>query len=70
MIGTILTPSALWKNFKIEEVNASIIKQNKKGGLITTKLNIEGRAVKDGTVNIYFALLQETAVRIFLTVYC
>lgn len=53
MIGTILTPTALWKNFKIEEVNATTIKQTKKGELITTKLNIEGRAVKDGKVNIY-----------------
>ena len=53
MIGAILTPTALWKNFKIQEINASTIKQTKKGDLINTQLNIEGRMVKDGKVNIY-----------------
>ena len=56
MIGTILTPSALWKNFTIGEVSVANLKQTKNGDCITTQLNIEGRKVKDEIVNIYAEL--------------
>ena len=54
MAGTILTPSAIWKNFSIsEKIGAENIGEFSIDGVVFNSLNIEGRSVKDGSVNIY-----------------
>ncbi len=59
MIETILTPTALWKNFELpENVGANIVQEQKKGDIIISKLFIEGRTVKDGKVSIYAELMR------------
>ena len=54
MAGTILTPNAIWKNFSIsEKIGAENVGEFSIDGVVFNSLNVEGRAVKDGCVNIY-----------------
>lgn len=60
MIGSILTPTSIWKNFSIkEDIGAETICQKKQGDIIYTSLNIEGKSLDDGTVNIYAELARK-----------
>ncbi len=57
MINTILTPTVIWKNFSLpDSIDAQIIKEEKSANVSTSKIIIEGRKVKDGTVKIYAEL--------------
>ena len=57
MAGTILTPSAIWKNFKTEEkIGAEIISEKNIDGVVLSNLLIKGRKVKDGVVEIFGTL--------------
>ncbi|MBE5737226.1 MAG: hypothetical protein E7348_02375 [Clostridiales bacterium] len=60
MNGTILTPTAIWKNFIIEQkVKTKIVDKYKIGSIIKFALEIEGREVNDGKVNIYAEFYQK-----------
>ena len=63
MKGTILTPTAIWKNFIIErKVNTKVVDKSRVGSVRKFELEIEGREVNDGKVNIYAEFYQnETA---------
>ncbi|MBO7149643.1 MAG: hypothetical protein J6V71_01995 [Clostridia bacterium] len=57
MLNTILTPTVIWKNFLLpDSIDAQIINQEKSASVSTSKIMIEGRKVKDGTVKIYAEL--------------
>ncbi len=57
MVGKILTPKAIWKNFLVEDkINSKQLEKNKIDGVVTTSIIIEGREVKDGKVQIYAEL--------------
>ncbi len=59
MFEKILTPTALWKNFELPEiVGANIIEEQNSENIIISKLYIEGRKVKDGSVSIYAELMR------------
>ncbi len=55
MAGAILTPTALWKDFSIDEkVNMiEIVSERQDGDVVFTYGYFNGRTVKDGTVKIY-----------------
>lgn len=60
MVGTILTPTAIWKNFSVTEiVNAEILSEGKIDDLFVKKLKLEGREVEDGKVSIYAELYKK-----------
>lgn len=60
MIDTILTPTALWKKFVIDnQVASEILKEKTESGILCTSLVLEGRKVKDGIVKIYAELYQK-----------
>lgn len=59
MIETILTPTALWKNFILpDSVDATVIQERKRGNIAFSKLYIEGRKVGDKNVKIYAELVR------------
>ena len=59
MIETILTPTALWKNFELPEtIGANIVQEQTTKGITFSKLQLEGRSVKDGKVSIYAELMR------------
>ena len=59
MIETILTPLALWKNFELPEtIGANIVQEQTTKGITFSKLQLEGRSVKDGKVSIYAELMR------------
>lgn len=63
MAGTILTPTALWKDFVIEEdLTIEVIEEEKKDDLLITRLYLNGRTVKDGRVKIYGVLARNAGV--------
>lgn len=54
MAGTIITPTAVWKDFRIEEeLTFDVIDEEKKGDLLITRIYLNGRTAKDGRVKIY-----------------
>lgn len=60
MSGNILTPTAVWKDFKLSgEIKAEIIKECAKKGISTTHLRISGRKTADGEVGIYGVLTRK-----------
>lgn len=59
MNGTILTPTAIWKNFIIEQkVKTKILGNLKIDDIIRFDIEIEGREVSDGKVKIYAEFYQ------------
>ncbi len=63
MFEKILTPTALWKNFDLpESVGANIIQEQNQDNIIFSKLYIEGRKVKDGSVSIYAELMRSNKI--------
>ena len=51
MINTILTPTAIWKDFSIPEgLNVQILNIERQANFVTSKVMIEGRTLKDGSV--------------------
>jgi len=59
MFETILTPSALWKNFDLpESVGANIVQEQNIDDINFSKLILEGRSLKDGKVSIYAELMR------------
>ncbi len=57
MINTILTPTVIWKNFCIpDSLDAQVLDIEKNAFFTTSKIMIEGRKVKDGSVKIYLEL--------------
>ena len=59
MIETILTPTALWKNFILaDEVSATVIQERKRGNVVLSKLYIDGRSVGKEKVKIYAELVR------------
>ena len=59
MIETILTPTALWKNFILPEgVPAMVVQERKRGNVIFSKLYIEGRKIENEKVKIYAELVR------------
>ncbi len=57
MRNTILTPTVIWKDFSISNnLDVQIIDTQKIANFTTSRLMIEGRKVKDGTVKIYAEL--------------
>lgn len=73
MAGAILTPTALWKDFSIEEqINVEVVSEKKDGDVIFTYFYFNGRKVKDGVVNIYGVIAksvqQSVAMPAILTV--
>lgn len=60
MAGTILTPVAIWRGFKIDTIPTATVIDNKQSGEITyTQLKIKGRKVREEFVEIS-ALLSRT----------
>ena len=54
MAGTILTVNAIWNKFSVPDtVGAEVVAEKKVGGVLLSNVIIEGRRVKDGTVEIY-----------------
>lgn len=59
MIETILTPTALWKNFILPDgVSATVIQERKRGNVVFSKLYIDGRTVGEEKVKIYAELVR------------
>ncbi len=59
MIETILTPTALWKNFILPDgVSATVVQERKRGNVVFSKLYIEGRNVGQESVKIYAELVR------------
>lgn len=60
MLGTILTPTAIWKNFTVKDnLSFNVISEEKVNGVIYTRFKLEGREVEDGKVNIYAELYRK-----------
>ncbi len=60
MINTILTPTAIWKDFSIPEgLNVQILNIERQANFVTSKVMIEGRTLKDGSVKIYAELSRD-----------
>lgn len=58
MAGMILTPTAIWKDFKVPAgVGSKIVGEEIVNGATVKHLYIEGRETSDGRVNIYGALV-------------
>ncbi len=54
MAGTILTVNAIWNKFSVPDtVGAEVVAEKKVGGVLLSSVAIEGRRVKDGTVEIF-----------------
>ena len=54
MAGNILTPQALWGNFKLDkQPGAELIKEKKVGDIIVSHVYVDGRNTTDGMVKIY-----------------
>ena len=63
MAGNILTPSAVWKDFRIDEqLTFETVEEEKRGDLALTRIYLNGRTVKDGTVKIYGVLVRNVNV--------
>lgn len=63
MTNSILTPTTMWRDFKIEEdLSFQVVAEKKKGDLIYTELYLNGRAVEDGKVQIYGVLVRDSRV--------
>ncbi|MBO7345196.1 MAG: hypothetical protein J6U92_04585 [Clostridia bacterium] len=61
MAGNILTPLAIWKDFKIEGVpQAKLIKEENVDGVIFTHYYLQGRAVGEENVEIYGVLAKRS----------
>lgn len=59
MLETILTPTALWKNFILPDgVDATVIQEIKRGKVAFSKLYIKGRKVGEQNVKIYAELVR------------
>ena len=59
MLETILTPTALWKNFILPDgVDATVLQEIKRGNIVFTKLYIQGRKVGNQDVQIYAELVR------------
>ena len=57
MAGTILTPVAIWRNFKIDQVpTATALYEKRENSVIYTGVRINGRKTKDGQVGIFAEL--------------
>lgn len=53
MAGTILTPSAIWKNFSVEtDFDCQVVSESTHGDVIFTNVVFNGRTVSDGRVKI------------------
>jgi hypothetical protein len=62
MLGTILTPTAIWKNFTVKDnLSFNVITEEKVNGVIYTRFKLEGREVEDGKVNIYAELYRKAS---------
>ena len=65
MAGTILTPNAIWKNFKTDgKIGAEVISEKKSGGIVFSNLLIEGRKVKDGVVEIFGTIAKKAQLSV------
>ena len=63
MEGTILTPTAVWKDFAINgDLTFEIVGEEKKGEIQFTRLYLNGRTVEDGAVKIYGVLARNLNV--------
>lgn len=63
MAGTILTPTAVWKDFRIDgALTFETLSEEKKGDLLITEIYINGRTVADGMVKIYGVLVRNLNV--------
>ncbi len=61
MAANILTPSAIWGDFKIENTpEHSLIDRKKEGDIITERLYIDGRETSDGKVKIFATLMRSS----------
>lgn len=65
MSGNILTPTAVWKDFKLNgEVKAEILRETTSGGMSFTHLRISGRKTSDGEVGIYGVLTRRAQLKL------
>ncbi len=63
MAGTILTPTAVWKDFRVDgELTFEVAEEEKKGDLQITKLYLSGRKVGEERVKIYGVLVRNMNV--------
>lgn len=63
MAGNILTPVALWRNFTIDTVpQAEVLDTKKQNGLIYTNLRLQGKATKQGNVEIFATLVKSSKI--------
>lgn len=54
MAGNILTPQAIWGNFKLDKIpTAELISERKSGDIIISHVYIDGRNTRDGMVKVY-----------------
>ena len=59
MAGTILTPTAIWKDFEISIPQAQIIDEIQDENVVTTRLFIDGKEEKDGKTKIFATLTRK-----------
>jgi dienelactone hydrolase len=52
-VNTILTPISLWKDFECNAVQAKVLSERKKGGLLYRETVLEGRQTESGVVSVY-----------------
>ena len=65
MSGKFLTPTAIWKDFKLSgEIKSEIIRESTEKGFSFTHIRISGRKTSDGEVSIYAVLTRKAQLKL------